>query len=189
MLFYLIMISVSVLIIVTAGLGISQANTLFDVLDMLLRVLGGVASVIALDGVVAILIRRLLPTSWFSADRECFFVGKRERDLYRRLGIKRWKELVPELGGFTGFHKNKLQSVSDLRYLERFLVESNYGVVIHLANAVLGFLIFFLPFCSAASIWVPIFAVNFFLSLMPVAVLRYTCYTLQRLYKRSANRK
>ena len=62
-------------------------------------------------------------------------------------------------------------------------------MIIHLANAALGFLIAFIPFCSSPSIWIPVFAVNFILSLMPVAVLRYTNHTLVALYERSEKKK
>ena len=68
--------------------------------------------------------------------------------------------------------------------IERFIVEANYGVIIHIANAILGALVVLIPFCSSPSIWIPIFTVNFILSLLPVAVLRYTSYTLQNLHAR-----
>ena len=99
--------------------------------------------------------------------------------------VKSWVSLVPELGLFTGFHKDSLGSASDSKYLARFLLESNYGVVIHIANGILGFLIAFIPICSAPSIWIPIFVVNLILSLMPVAILRYNSHTLYKLYLRS----
>ena len=78
-----------------------------------------------------------------------------------------------------------LESCSDTAYLHRFITEANFGVAVHVSNAVLGFLIAFIPLCSSPTIWVPVFAVNFVLSLMPIAVLRYTSYTLLRLYNRS----
>ncbi len=149
---------------------------------------GGAVAVIAVDGIFAFCIRRLTPSSWFAPDRKAFGVSKSERDFYKKLRIKAWKDKIPELGGFTGFHKNHLASVEDKPYLSRFLSEANYGVIIHLSNALFGFLIVLLPFCRPSAIWIPIFAVNFILSLLPVAVLRYTSYTLQKLYKRSCER-
>ena len=145
----------------------------------------GIVAIIALDGLVALAIRRLMPKAWFAADRRAFTVSKSERDAYVKLKIKSWKDLVPELGLFTGFSKSDLKNTNDSAYLARFLLESNYGVVIHLVNALLGFFILFIPLCAAPTIWIPIFIVNFVLSLLPVAILRYTAYTLQRLYRRT----
>ena len=144
----------------------------------------GVVAIIAIDGIGALAIRRLLPMSWFKPERRLFQVSKREHKFYNKIKIKSWKDKVPELGGFTNFHKSELKSSSDSKYLERFIIETNYGVIIHLENAILGFLIFLIPWCSAPSIWIPIFAVNLVLSMLPVFILRYTDYTLIRLYNK-----
>jgi hypothetical protein len=144
----------------------------------------GVVAIIAIDGIGALAIRRLLPMSWFKPERRLFQVSKREHKFYNKIKIKSWKDKVPELGGFTSFHKNELKSSSDSKYLERFIIETNYGVIIHLENAILGFLICLIPWCSAPSIWIPIFAVHFVLSMLPVFILRYTDYTLIRLYNK-----
>lgn len=144
----------------------------------------GTVSVIAWDGLQAFLIRRL-PEKMFAPNGRAFSVGKHERAFYRRLRINEWKDLIPELGGFTNFHKSEFSSPKDPTYLGRFLLESNYGVAIHLANALLGPLIMLLPWCSAPSIGLPIALVNLVLSLLPVAILRFNTAPLHRLYVRS----
>lgn len=141
-------------------------------------------SIIAIDGVLAFLIRRL-PVSWFSHGKRFFAVSKKERNFYRAIKINSWKDYIPELGGFTDFHKNELKSASDGEYLERFIFESNFGVMIHLSNAVLGILIILLPFAQRLSIWLPIFIINFILSALPMMILRYHLPVLERLYVRS----
>jgi hypothetical protein len=163
--------------------------TLFDVEMVILSASFGTIAIIALDGMLALIIRRLLPKRWFGANQKIFSVSQKEHLCYRKLRIKQWKDLIPELGCFTNFHKDRLESANDSAYLERFLLESNFGVVIHLANAFFGFLIMFLPFCHSFSIWFPIFFVNLLLSLLPVAVLRYNTYTLTRLYQRSLHKQ
>ena len=140
-----------------------------------------------MDALSALIIRRLTPKSWYTPERSVFAVSKGERNFYNKLKIKAWKDYVPELGGFTDFHKSSLVSVSDRDYLRRFITEANYGVIIHLANALLGFVITFIPFCSSPRIWIPVFLVNFVLSLLPVFILRHTSYTLHRLFRRSIN--
>ncbi len=143
-------------------------------------------AVIAIDGVTAFLIRRL-PERYFAPDSDLFRVGEKERRLYRKWKIKAWKDKVPELGCFTGFHKNKLENAHDRAYLARFLVESNYGVVIHIVNAVAGFLLVLLPELPL-TVALPVALVNFVLSMMPVAVLRYNTAPLRRLYIKSLAR-
>ena len=96
---------------------------------------------------------------------------------------------MPELGCFTGFSKRNIEKTDDVDYLSRFLTESNYGVVIHLANALFGFVIAFIPICSSPSVWIPIYVINFVLSMLPVFILRYTEYTLYHLYKRQLKSK
>lgn len=148
----------------------------------------GTVSVIAVDGITAFIIRRL-PEKWFCADNSVFSVSRREKRVYSRLGVKKLNAVVPELGGFTNFHKDKLESTDDFAYLARFLLESNYGVVIHIVNALFGYLIGFLPFCGGASVWIPVATVNFALSMLPVFILRNNTPALMYLYKRSASKQ
>ena len=163
--FYLIVISVSVLVTTAANLAFSLPHTALD----------------------AIIIRRFTPEKWYSNGKKLFKVSKKERDLYNKMKIKRWKDYVPELGGFTSFHKDRLGDMNDEKHLSRFILEANFGMVIHAVNAVLGFLVMLLPFSSSPSIWIPVFAVNLILSILPIFVLRYVSYTLQRLYERTEN--
>ncbi len=147
----------------------------------------GTIAVIAIDGVTAFIIRRL-PAKLFKANGKFFKVSKWEQKLYRKLKINSWKDYVPELGGFSGFHKDKLQSTNDIKYLERFLLESNYGVIIHLVNALCGGLILCLPFCKRLGIGLPVIIVNFVLSLLPIAILRYNTQPLRYLHERCLRR-
>jgi len=153
-----------------------------------LQSVAATVTVIAIDGLTAFIIRRL-PERWFAPDSDVFAVGDAERRFYKRIKVKAWKDKVPELGGFSGFHKDKLQSRTDGSYLARFLLESNYGVVIHIANAVFGALILPIPYVGGLCTGIPVFVTNFILSMMPVAVLRANTPTLRQLYKRSLSAK
>ena len=62
-------------------------------------------SVIAVDGLFAFLVRYTLPKKWFSPDKTCFSAGKKLKRFYEKIGVKKWKNLVPELGMFTSFSK------------------------------------------------------------------------------------
>ena len=184
MLLYVSVISVATVIIILANFFVSGNVDLNNLLRLSIDTVTGVIAIIAWDGLMAFLIRRLLPISWFTPGKKIFQVSKKEKKFYQSIKIKSWKDKIPELGGFTSFHKNQLSSQHDIEYLKRFIIESNYGVIIHIENALLGFLIFLIPLCKAPSIWIPIFAVNFVLSMLPVFVLRYVTYTLNRLYEK-----
>ena len=188
MLFYILTIVIGTIAIIlgnTLCVPFEWSNLMWNSINTVT----GVVAIIAWDGLWAFLIRRALPRSWFMPGKKIFEVSKGEHKLYNKLKIKSWKDKVPELGGFTGFHKNELKSSQSAEYLARFIMETNFGVIIHLENAILGFAICFIPLCSAPSIWIPIFAVNFVLSMLPVFILRYTAYTLNRLYKKQAQKE
>ena len=183
-----------IITISTAALIIAAANFLWDGVYspaafgmLLLTTAFGVVAVIAVDGLLAFIIRRL-PEGWFAPEAKAFDVGKRERNFYRKSGINTWKKHVPEWGCFTGFHKDKMREPNDSAYIGRFLLESNYGVAGHIAGAFFGFLIMLIPILRPFSMALPIAAVNFVLSLLPTMVLRYNTPALRGLYRRNVER-
>ncbi len=186
--FYFLTISGATLCIALADFVCGGTHTLFALGESLSATVLGVAAVIAVDGIFALIIRRL-PERAFAPEARLFSVSRREQSFYRRIKINKWKQYVPEWGCFTGFHKDRLRSSTDAAYLGRFLLESNYGVAGHLAGAVFGFLILLLPFLKPLSMAIPIAAVNFVLSLLPAMILRFNTPALRRLYRRMAARE
>lgn len=175
MLLYLVIIGIANAVLMVLHVGSDPIWRIF------LYSVGGTVAVIALDALGAFAIRQL-PQRYFDAEHCRMTISKGERQLYKKLGIKKWKNRIPELGQFTGFHKNKVTDRGDAAYLGRFILECNYGVFIHLQNALCGpLLLLFLPPSYA---WF-ISAVNFVLSLLPAFVLRYNLSTLQYLYKKA----
>ena len=148
----------------------------------------GTVSVIAIDGFWAFVIRRL-PEKWFAPEAKMFSVPKWERNIYRKTKINVWKKHVPEWGCFTGFHKDELKDASDDKYIGRFLLESNYGVLGHVAGAIFGFLIMLLPFLHPLTVALPIAIINLVLSMLPTMILRFNTPPLRRLYRRSVSVK
>ena len=142
-------------------------------------------AVIAVDGIGAFIIRRL-PEKWFSIDSPLCAVSKKECEFYTKLGVRKWREKVPELGIFTGFHKNQVAEPGSNEYLKRYILEANYGVVIHLACVPIGFLIILLcPIEHAIFFGVPVALVNAALNILPAMVLRYNIPKLLALYRRN----
>ena len=181
---YIIVITLASFFIAAGSFLSAGVYTLLAFVTILLTVWLGILAVVLIDGVFAFLVRRL-PERWFSPANAFFSVTERERRLYRRLGIHRWKAYVPELGCFTGFHKDHLRDPFDRAYTARFLMESHYGVVGHIAGAVLGFSIMFLPFLPPLRIALPIAVINLILNLLPTMILRYNTPALLRLYRRN----
>lgn len=180
MILYISVILICMLIIATF-------NVVFNFYELtptyiLLSVVIDTVAVIAVDGLFAFLIRRL-PEKWFSHDKKIFVVSKKEKSFYEKLKIRKWKDKIPELGSFTGFHKNKVVNPFDNTYLSRYLLEAGYGIVIHFVTAFTGFLIVFIhPLGLWLNFAFGVAIVNFILNLLPVFVLRYNYYKLKVLY-------
>ena len=131
-----------------------------------------------------------LPNKWYNPDKKFFCVSKKERKFYEKLGIKKWKDKILELGAIAGFRKNKIKDSTDPDYLNTFLIESNKGIVIHLTNIIFGFSIMLcLPLKYAWVISFPVGCVNFILGLLPIFVLRYNIPKLKICKQRAERNK
>lgn len=160
----------------------------FSTLYAVLATVINTVAVILLDGLFAFLLRRL-PEKWFSHKRKFFTVSRREKNFCEKLGIKKWKDKIPELGGFTGLHKNKIDAPHDNAYLTRYLREACYGFVIHVVTCFTGFLIIFIcPLRYWFCFGLPVALVNAVLNVLPALVLRYNTFKLNILYTRNERR-
>ena len=179
MLFYIFSIVGADLLIIFFNIWFNKFE--LSLLYIILAAVLGAIAVIAIDGVFAFIIRRL-PEKWFSYDKKIWNVSKAECNFYEKLGIKLWKDKILELGVFTSFSKKTIANPDSKEYMERFILESNYGAIIHIANAIFGFLVIFcfplkLVFCFG----LPISIVNAILSLLPYMILRYNIPRLHRM--------
>ena len=179
MVLYLSIISVCWLIFTTAfTFALSQPFWL-----ILLWIGLAILLIILVDGLTATIVR-LLPTM---KDGKFFAVSKKEKNLYEKWQIRKWKDIIPEIGHFTGFRKNKLDDPKSVAYVERFLLESRYGEVGHLLSCPTGGLIFLAQLIPVfPSYWwmlcIGVFVVNVLLNLPSYFVLRYNYYKLTVLH-------
>jgi len=152
-------------------------SVLFTVVATLLAMIG----VIAIDGIFATFIRRALPEKWFDHNATFHNASKKECSFYEHLGIKWWKDHVLELGMFTNFSKKKVEDPNSIEYLDRFILENNYGAIIHITTAFLGFLLL-IPYPAAARVHIalPAVIINCILNLLPFMILRYNTNRIQR---------
>ena len=166
---------------------ISAVNILFGTAPWYYVIISAVwctALEFALDGTVAIIINKM-PDGWFGADNPSYKVSEKERDLYRRLKVREWKEKVWELGGLGGFSKKKLKEPDNPEYIEKFIIECNKGVLTHRLSYPIGFLAMLtLPNICAFTVALPIALVNIFLNVLPTLALRYNTPILQAMLQR-----
>ena len=186
--FYIITVTVTTALVTALNIYLGGIFSPTALIRELLLTLLGILAVFIIDALFAFIIRRL-PERFFAPNAPAFNVPKWERNLYRRSKINKWKRHVPEWGCFTGFHKDKLQDPNDSAYVSRFLLESNYGVAGHIAGAIFGFAIIFIPVLHPLAAALPIALVNALLSLMPTAVLRFNTPALRGLLKRNLNKE
>ncbi len=159
-----------------------------DLMNIIMMPPLSTVAVIAIDGVTAFIIRRL-PQKWFSNESALSSVSKKECAFYSKIGVRKWRSRVPELGMFTGFHKNKVYEPGSNEYIKRYILEANYGFVIHIASVPIGFLIIFLcPLSWALSFGVPVAIVNALLNLLPAFVLRHNIPKLKSLMRMNDRR-
>lgn len=140
-------------------------------------------SAIIIDGIVAFIMRYIFPKKWFSVDNEKFAAEKKRSAFYEKLGIKKWKDKVIELGFFTGFSKSKIEDATSSTYVARYIVEANYGVAIHFTSIFIGFILLLFKFDYSLSFALPVAIVNAFLHTLPYLILRYNLRKLHVLYK------
>lgn len=139
---------------------------------------------IALDGLAALVIR-LTPDRLYPADSPRYSVSDREKKLYLRLGVRAWKDRIPDLGGIGGFSKKKLMQPDDPAYIEKYVIECHKGVLTHRICYLLGLPVMLtLPNLCALTIGLPVAVVNLVLNILPTVALRYNTPMLLGMLKR-----
>lgn len=178
--FYLIIILICMLLIMAFNIVFSSLSIGYIVLAVTISTIGA----IVIDGIFATIIRHFLPNKWFLYSNKKFDVSKKEQRFYEKLAIKKWKDKVIELGMFTNFRKNKVANPKENQYVERYIMECNYGVVVHIACIVVGFAVIFIyPLQYFYRFGLPVAIVNAVLNFLPYMILRYNVPKLQVLHK------
>ena len=138
----------------------------------------------AIDGGIAILINKM-PDKWFGVENPLYRVSKIEREFYKNLRVRLWKDKVWELGGLGGFSKKVLREPENPAYIEKFIIECNKGVITHRLSYPAGFLAMLtFPGICAVTIALPVSIVNLFLNVLPTIVLRHNTPMLKSMLVR-----
>ncbi|GHU98469.1 hypothetical protein FACS1894211_02250 [Clostridia bacterium] len=148
-----------------------------------LGVWGSTVAVIALDALLAWACRaarnRMNPFSRF------FAVSQKGKRVLTKLGVRRFKRFLPDLGKVVKFAKGKIAEPDNKDYIYQYMLESCSGELGHWAGILFGFLIVFLfPLKYCLYFGIPVAFVNAVLSLLPALSLRYNRYALTLLYKK-----
>jgi glycosyl-4,4'-diaponeurosporenoate acyltransferase len=153
-----------------------------------------------LDALIAWL-TRLLPKKAVDPFRKIYRVAKWEKKVYKKLGIVKWKDKIPEAGGLLAkFQKKKVLDFHDNEYIMTFMRESVYAEVMHVISALAGLAVPAL--CAVRLLWpdaisqvhwcvrvaLPVALVNFVLQVLPVMVQRYVRPQLMSVYLRNQKR-
>ncbi len=177
------MILYSIIIIISLFL-VTLFNSLLTTIGfwtILLYSLLTIVVMIAIDGVVA-LSTRIVPPSKVNPFKKIYKITKLEKKVYVKLGIKVWKEKIPEFGKiFKIFAKDKIYEPKNNEYLLKYLKETWYAEVMHFFSIFFAFTaLLFLPY--KLNIVLPIVIVNAILQIMPIMVQRYNRERLITLY-------
>ena len=137
--------------------------------------------VVAIDAIIAAIVHAI-PEKHIHPLKKVYKIGKRERKFYEKLGVRNWKDIIPESGKYLcNFAKDKIYEPNNNVYVLKFLRETCYAGIMHLISIFLGFVpLAFLPY--RLTIVLPICIINAFLQLLPVIVQRYNRIRLITLY-------
>ncbi len=144
-----------------------------------------------IDAAIALIVRYCIPKKFYNPLSRRFACAKWEKKLYIRLGIRAWKDKVPETGGLlVGFPKDKAIDLRNNDYVYKFMTETCYAEFMHLWSALLGFFVLLLcPRPLVLTVALPVAVVNFILQILPVAIQRFVRPQLLRVYRGNLKRE
>ncbi len=144
---------------------------------------GDTLIVFIIDLLLAIIVNKF-PEKWFEPKKKIFRIFNWEKSFYEHIGVKHFKDHVPELGKFKGFEKNTIQDPNNPEYIHKYMVECCYGEVVHILGIIIGFVtIFCCPFDLWLFISLPVSVINAFMCALPHFTLRYNRKKLEKLYE------
>ena len=137
--------------------------------------------VVAIDAIIAAIVHAV-PEKKIDPFKKYYQTSKKERAFYEKLGVRKWKDIIPESGQYLcHFSKTNIEQPNNNEYVLKFLRETCYAEVMHIISIFLGFLpLAFMPL--KLTVVLPVCAVNAFLQILPVIVQRYNRVRLISLY-------
>lgn len=183
---YILIIFIGTLISTILGLSVGvpladvSESRVFAIIIISLLVL------VIIDAVCALFVRYCLPKKVFNPMLKVYKVAKGEKKFYERLGIRKWKDRIPEAGQiFANFSKTEVSDMTNNEYVLKFISETIYAEIMHWLSAFFSFLIIFIDLRLALTVGLPLVIGNIILNILPVMVQRYNRPKLMVLYERN----
>lgn len=184
MILYISIILVAMIIISILNYFISAPIFGFDIGYIIMATVVSTISVIVLDGILAG-IAHIIRKKCVNPFGKYYNVTKFQKNFYEKIGVKSFKDYLPDLGKIVGFAKGKIADPKSKEYILEYMYESTRGELGHIVSVPLGFLIIFIfPLKYWLCFGVPVAIVNMALNMLPVISLRYNRYKLNILYNR-----
>ena len=187
--FYILTIIIASIIIGAVNYIVNFAAFDYNAWNIIFCVVISVIGAIAIDSLFATIVRWLLPKKWFSVDKKRWAAKRSECLFYEKIGIKKWKDKVIDLGAVTGFRKNKIAEPTSNVFVARYIVEANYGVLVHIACIIFGYLACLIFPYKWYSVGLFVGFVNMVLNGLALMTLRYNLPKLHTLYRINARRE
>lgn len=189
MILYLILITISVLLISVSNI-ICQTFPNLEWYVVCEYVVLYTLIVCVIDLIVAGL-ARIIPNSYYNPNKKRWHIFKFEKKFYNFIKIKSWKDKIPDLGKYLeGVSKSKIEDISNAEGLMLFIKKTCSAELCHFYSVIFGFLI--LVMCTknlVLTVCLPIAIVNVILNLLPIFVQRYNRPKLIKAYERSLKYK
>jgi len=146
------------------------------------------AAIICLPAIIVSVLVRLLPKALYNPKNKLFSVKKREHKLFEKLGVKKWKDSIPEAGGVSGFSRNHLYDPRNPDYIKKYIIEGCIAEALHTLSICWGIIALFLIKRELVlPIGIPLVLFNFFVHIFPLVIQRYMrprlMHALERLTK------
>ncbi len=136
---YVIIVLICATILSTVNIAFFQDYLSLNWWEIILIVVGYIVAVILLDALVALIVNKS-SKKLYKKEYRIFKIFKWERKFYEKLGIKKWKDKIPELGKLGNFSKGKVLDPKNSEYISKFIEECIRGEVTHITSCFIGFL-------------------------------------------------
>ena len=188
---YTVSVIISSIFVVIGNLIYSIGATDLTFLEIVIATALAVMLMLAIDALVATMLHEfpklffknfMTQTKFYNANRFPFKVYKKEKFFYEKIGVKKWKDLLPNK---MGMRKDHLEDKNDTNYLSMFIIESCRAEFMHLVSAIVTILpLILIPF-RYFGIILPVSIVNISLQILPIIVQRYNRPKLMIVQKRA----
>ena len=147
-----------------------------------------VVAIVCLPAVAVMIILRLMPKALYNPKNKLFAVRKSENKIYEKLGVKKWKDKIPEAGKTGGFARDHIYDPKNPEYYKKYILEGCVAEALHTLSIIWGLVaLFFVPRPLVLPMGVPLTLFNFLIHFFPMLIQRYMrprlLHTLERLTK------